>query len=150
MYEGGIRIPFIAKWKNVIPEGVENSEQIAFWDILPTFAEIVNYPGKIKTDGISILPLLLREKKLNADRYFYWDYGHAREIYSQAVRYKYYKGIFQSGKGGKSFMLYNLENDPGETKDISSENPEMVKKIKMMMKESYIYSEQFDISQYLL
>ncbi|HCY40742.1 MAG TPA: N-acetylgalactosamine 6-sulfate sulfatase [Prolixibacteraceae bacterium] len=144
LYEGGIRIPFIAKWKNKISEGVVNNEPIAFWDIMPTFANIIDYPKLIKTDGISFFSLLKGEKQKQTDRPFYWDYGHARETYSQAVRYLDYKGIRKFQKGIKTFELYDLKNDSGETKNISSEKPEIVRTIQKIMEKAYDYSDKYD------
>lgn len=148
LYEGGIRIPFIVKWKDVIPKGVVNDMPIAFWDIMPTFADIIGYPSQIKTDGISFWPSLLGENVLLSGRVLYWDYGHVRGTYSRAIRYGDYKGIQYFTEKGRSFELYNLKDDPGEETDISAEKPQILPIIQNLMDEQYEYSEKFNTSQY--
>lgn len=147
-YEGGIRIPFIVKWKNVIPDSSKNDKIIAFWDIMPTLAEIIDFPGKIETDGVSILPDLTGGKG-EEHKYLYWDYGHVRDTYSQAVRCGDFKGIQQFSKGIKTFELYNLRNDISESRNISSEAPEIVKEFQSFMSESYNFSNDYDISKHI-
>ncbi len=147
-YEGGIRIPFIVKWKNMIPNSSKNDKIIAFWDIMPTFADIIDYPGKIETDGVSFLPILTGGK-VEEHKFLYWDYGHVRETYSQTVRYGDYKGIQQFSKGAVRFELFNLQNDIQESKNIALDFPVIVKTIQSFMKESYTFSNVYDISEHL-
>lgn len=142
LYEGGIRIPFIAKWKDVIPEGTVNDHPIAFWDILPTFAELIDYPAQIKTDGISILPEL-RGKSSKRHEYLYWDYGHARKTYIQALKYGKYKGINTNVENTNYFELYDLEKDSGEMEDISGEHPELVRQIQSLMQQAHTPTEDY-------
>jgi arylsulfatase A-like enzyme len=142
LYEGGIRIPFIAKWKNVIPANTKNDKIIAFYDMLPTFAELLNYPDKIKSDGISVLTDLKGEQGKN-HKYLYWDYGHVRNTYKQALRYNQYKAVRIINEEKSTIELYNLENDPGETNDIASKNPGVVNNIKKMLNEAYEYTNDY-------
>lgn len=67
-HEGGIRIPFIVRWPGHIASGTTNDHQLAFYDILPTFCELIGdkkFPGKNKDhfDGISFVPTLLGNDK---------------------------------------------------------------------------------------
>ena len=141
-YEGGIRIPFIARWKNVIPEGVENDKVIAFWDMMPTFADIVNYPGIIKTDGLSFWPDLRGGKGEEHD-YLYWDYGHVRETFMQALRYGKYK-LHSISRGDEiRYELYDLEVDPGESDNLVNKRPEIVEKMKHLMNQAYTFSDDY-------
>lgn len=126
----------------MIKEGIKNDKVIAFWDILPTLADLINYPHKLKTDGISILPDLKGEQG-RQHTYLYWDYGHARNTYKQAIRYGKYKGLkTQIGKE-VHFELYDLKKDRGEKNNIAGSNPEIVEKIKQMMQEAYEYSPDY-------
>jgi arylsulfatase A-like enzyme len=139
LYEGGIRVPFIARWKNVIPEGRINNKAIAFWDVMPTFAHLVDYPVKFKTNGLSFWPDLQGEQG-EEHEYLYWDYGHVRETYLQAVRYNHYKLLNLHKDGKNSYELYNLETDLEESNNIINDNPEIVDMMKKMMIDAYHYT----------
>ena len=141
-YEGGIRVPFIARWKGQIPAGVTNDKMIAFWDMLPTFADIIDYPDPLKTDGLSMLPDLLGSAG-QQHQYLYWDYGHVRDTYSQALRYGDYK-ILSIVKGDdKRYELYGLREDIGETRDIASKHPDVLDSMKQMLNKAYSYTDNY-------
>ncbi len=134
--EGGIRIPFIARWKNVIPAGTTNDKLIAFWDMLPTFAELVHYPTQFATDGLSFLADLKGKTGPKHD-YLYWDYGHVRPTFKQAVRVGQYKAIHIEKDGKSTFELYDLNVDLGETQNIADSHPEVVARVKRILQEAY-------------
>ena len=58
LYEGGIRVPTLARWPDRIPPGSETDHVSAFWDILPTACELADIPVPGDIDGISYLPAL--------------------------------------------------------------------------------------------
>lgn len=142
LYEGGIRVPFIARWPGKIPSGRVSDQVLTFWDILPTLAEIARLPVPSKIDGISMLPALLGKKQESHD-YLYWDYGHVRRVFKQALRAGDWKGL-RVGVGSP-LELYNLKKDPGETKDVAAEHPEVVKKIESLMKEARAEAKDYPI-----
>jgi arylsulfatase A-like enzyme len=126
LYDGGIRAPFLARWSGTIAKGTTSNHISAFWDMMPTFCEIagIETPGKI--DGISMLPTLMGEKKNQRQHeYLYWQYGR------KAVRLGKWKGV-----KGKGIELYDIEADIGETKNLSKENPDVVKRIAECMAEA--------------
>lgn len=139
LYEGGIRIPMIARWPGKIKPSSESDYTSAFWDFLPTFAELlgINPPGDI--DGLSILPALLDQPaKQKKHEHLCWEYNRR-----QAVRMGNWKGI---RKGiNKNIELYNLKHDTGEKNDIANENPEIVARIERIMKEGKTKSELFPL-----
>ena len=135
MTEGGIRVPFIASWPGKIPEGKISNEIIAFQDMMPTFADIAGAKVAEKIDGISVVDALLGRKQTQQHKYLYWDYGHCRNRYDQAVRIGKWKGI-RLGQGGK-IQLYNLENDIGEKNDLADTYPQIVHEIESIMKTAY-------------
>ncbi|MBN2132335.1 MAG: arylsulfatase, partial [Sedimentisphaerales bacterium] len=93
LYEGGIRVPFIARWPGRIPAGKTSDEILAFWDILPTFTELAGLPVPETIDGISMLPALLGQPQTRNHEYLYWDYGHVRETFKQALRIGHWKAV---------------------------------------------------------
>src|SRR5258705_5736822 len=90
LYEGGIRVPFIAYWKGKIVPGTREQPG-AVWDIYPTFLELAGRPATQNIDGISILPTLTRKGKQKEHEYFYWEFHENNG--RQAVRWKNWKGI---------------------------------------------------------
>jgi arylsulfatase A-like enzyme len=144
MYEGGIRVPFIAKWKKIIAAGSSCDEIIAFWDMMPTLADIIQYPIELKTDGISFLPLLSGDQ--NAKRkhdFLYWDYGHVRDVYMQGVRFGNYKGIVLHENNQVTYEVYDLSKDPDEKVNIADQNPELVVKTKELVKHAFKYDARY-------
>lgn len=143
LYEGGIRVPFIASWPGEIHHGSVSGEIIAFWDLLPTFAEIAGADAPVPIDGISIVNAL-KGRGLNVKRdYLYWDYGHTRRRYDQAVRMGEWKGI-RFGQGSP-LNLYNLELDIGETKDVAAAHPDIVSRIEGILERAVVPSDRYPI-----
>ena len=142
LYEGGIRVPFIARWKKSIPAGAVNDKMIAFWDMLPSFADIIGHPAELKTDGLSIFPALKGQKGKEHD-FLYWDYGHVRPTFKQAIRHENYKGISITSESQRSFELYDLEEDPGEEKNIAEKLPEVVAGLRRMMEKAYVPNDDY-------
>jgi arylsulfatase A-like enzyme len=130
MYEGGIRAPMIARWPGKIKPGVVSDQVWAFWDFLPTAAEIAGLKAPGKTDGISILPTLLGQKQTNQHEFLYWEFHEKGS--KQAVRIGDWKAIRIAI--GKPLELYDLKADPGETRDVAMEHPDVIAKIEEYLK----------------
>jgi arylsulfatase A-like enzyme len=130
MYEGGIRVPLIVRWPGHIKAGSIANEPFAFWDFLPTFAQIANakVPGKI--DGISMLPTLLGQTQTNHHDFLYWEF-HERG-FQQAVRMGNWKAV-RLGPG-QPLELYNLKTDMSEKENVAQAHPEVVKAIEDYLK----------------
>lgn len=79
--EGGIRVPFVARWPDVIPAKRTSDEIIAFQDIMPTFAELAGVKTPTNIDGISVVRALKGGKLHQPRKFLYWDYGHCRRRY---------------------------------------------------------------------
>jgi len=141
--EGGIRVPFIARWPQHVPAGKTSDEIIAFQDMLPTFAELAGTDVPKNIDGISVVNALMGKNQQKKHPFLYWDYGHCRERYDQAVRMGNWKGI-RLGKGSP-IQLYNLENDIGEENNVAEKNPEVVKEIESIMKSAFVPSDRYKI-----
>ena len=121
LYEGGIRVPMIVRWHGKIKPGTVSSQSWAFWDFLPTAAELAGaeFPGNI--DGISMVPVLLGKPQREHD-YLYWEFR--RRGFHQALRMDKWKAVRHNPDD--EIELYNLEDDIGEQHNIAGENKEIV------------------------
>jgi arylsulfatase A-like enzyme len=142
LYEGGIRVPMIAKWKGKIKSGSTSDHISAFWDIFPTVAEMVDHKVEENIDGISLLPTLLGKGDQKKHGHLYWEF-HERGG-RQAIRQGDWKLVkYNVNKNGK-YQLYNLKIDPGETNDIASQHDsklaELVEILESSRTESEVYS----------
>lgn len=126
LYEGGLRIPFVARWPGKIAPG-RTSEFLGYFpDILPTIAEVTGATAPADTDGLSIVPELVGEsvagRKQAQHEYLYWEIGGWT-----AIR----QGTWRAVKPNKSpkWELYDLATDPSESKDLASTRPEVLAKL---------------------
>ena len=136
LYEGGIRVPLIARWPGRIKAGSTSAHVSANWDFWATFAELVGGPPPADTDGLSMLPTLLGRGGQRTHDSLYWEF-HARGA-SQAVRMGRWKGIRNEivKRPDAAIELYDLEADPGETTNLAASNPAVVRRIEALMRSS--------------
>lgn len=141
--EGGIREPVIANWQGKIKAGQTSDYVGAFWDFLPTFAELVEQSLPFRSDGISVLPVLLNKGKQKQHDFLYWEFHE--DGGRQAVRMGNWKGIREKVmKTPESpIALYDLSKDPKESADLAGKYPEIVKKIKEIMLRSHVEEKNF-------
>lgn len=144
LYEGGIRVPLIAHWPGVIDAGRISDHPSAFWDFLPTAAEIASVPTPEGIHGLSFLPTLQGEGEQATHDFLYWELnarGGRRAIRMgdwKAVEYR-----VNLGERRGPIELYNLSDDIGESLDLAAEHPELVTKLTAMMDEAREPSEIF-------
>ncbi len=125
LYEGGIRVPMIARWPGRIEAGTESSHVSGFQDFLPTACEVAGVEAPADVDGMSYLPALVGGEQQEHE-YLYWEF-HERDA-KQAIRTGRWKAIRTVNTD--TIELYDLENDLGETNDIAEEYPEAVAKVR--------------------
>jgi uncharacterized sulfatase len=130
LYEGGIRVPFIALWPGRIPAGRTSQHIAYFGDVFATLAEVTNQPVPSGLDSISMLPTLLAQDAQQQHDYLYWEFYEQGS--KQAVRWQNWKAVRMPMLTGKT-ELYNLESDLGEISDIAAEHPEIVRQMEQMM-----------------
>lgn len=143
LYEGGIRVPFIAKWSTKIQPKSKSDLQTAFYDMLPTFADVIGHSVSQKTDGISFLPTLLNNGAVQKKHdYLYWEFAEGNHD-AQALRSGDWKllHIYKTD----SWELYNLAEDIGEENNVITEHPEIVQKLKGYMTEAHIYDSDYPL-----
>ena len=128
LFEGGLRVPCIARWPGQIPRGVTSDAVSCATDWFPTFAEIVGFEPSLDLDGISLLPAL-RGKPSNWSRTLVWKTGAhdllGRKSWS-AVRQGNWKWVSQPGQEAK---LFDLTRDPYETSDCAKEHPRVANRM---------------------
>ncbi len=133
LYEGGIRVPMIASWKGHIPAGKQSNMISAFWDMMPTFAQIIDVDAPENIDGISILPELRGKRQKQQHDYLYWEFHEGQG--KRAVRRGDWKLIELNVRNAKQrkFELYNIATDPSEKNDVAVENRELVDELKQLL-----------------
>ena len=129
MYEGGIRVPFIAWWPGTVKSGTESRHISAFWDFMPTACELAKVSPPKNTDGISYLSTLKGQTQKN-HKYLYWELYEGAE--KQALLKPPYKlvRIRDNAQSDYRYELYNLEEDITESKNISESIPKITTKMK--------------------
>ncbi len=135
LYEGGIRVPLIARWPGRIEPGSTSDHVSAFWDMMPTFADMVGVEAPAGIDGISLLPALLGdEQEQVGHESLYWEY-HGLWNGAQAVRIGDWKGVRLGGHDDPDapIELYDLAADAGETTDLAGEHPDIVAIVREVM-----------------
>ena len=131
VHEAGFRVPMIASWPAKIKSGSTSDHISAFWDVMPTLADIAGVQAPDGSDGISFLPELTGNEQPE-HRYLYWEYPEYGG--QQAVRINNWKGIRKDiKKGNLNIELYNLENDIQEQIDVAEEHPEIVREMEAIM-----------------
>lgn len=129
LYEGGIRVPTIMVWNGKIESNSKSDFMFAFWDYLPTFAEIAGIEPP-KTDGISIVPTLFGQQQEGHD-YLYFEFQELGG--RQCVRKGDWKLIKLNVSTEPIYELYNINDDPTESHDLSDANPEMLNELKTLL-----------------
>jgi uncharacterized sulfatase len=136
LYEGGIRVPLIARWPARIAAG-STSDHVAYsGDVFATLAEAANQPVHNGLDSVSMLPALRgRDEQQRQHDYLYWEFYEQGS--KQAVRWQNWKAIRMPMLTGKT-ELYNLEADLGETRDLAAEHSDIVSQMEQMMDAAHV------------
>lgn len=142
LYEGGIRVPMLAFWDGKIVAGTESDHISAFWDVMPTVAEMAGVDAPKNIDGISFLPTLLGENQPEHN-YLYWEFHEQGG--KKALRKGDWKLVqLQVLNPEKTTVeLYDLSKDIGEENNVAAENPEVVKELLELMDGARTESEVF-------
>jgi arylsulfatase A len=140
MYEGGIRTPAIARWPGRIQAGAVNEQVWAFWDFLPTMAELTKQKAPQGLDGISILPVLL-DGKVREHPPLYWEF-HERG-FDQAARIGDWKAV-RHGLDAP-LELYDLKTDPIEQRDVAKQHSDVAQRFETYLRTARVNSELWPI-----
>ncbi|GAC16458.1 arylsulfatase [Aliiglaciecola lipolytica] len=144
LYDGGIRMPTIARWPTKVPAGKVSDHVSAFWDVLPTLADLVEIEAPKNIDGISFLPTLLAEDGQQQHDSLYWEFHHWNGSHKQAVRiqaeknadWKAIRFFDEKSKEGSPIELYNLTEDPQEQNNLAEQHPDLIAKAEALFESS--------------
>lgn len=148
LYEGGIKVPMIAWWPGKITTGDKTNHISAFWDIMPTYAELAGADVPEDIDGISFLPTLLgNAHKQKEHDFLYWEFHEYGG--KQAVRKGKWKAIRLQVKENPNgpLELYDLQADPKEKINIASQHPDIVRQMEQIMMQAHTKSDVFLFGQ---
>lgn len=149
-FEGGIRVPFIARWPGRVPAGSVVREPFTAIDLVPTVREAIGVaPAEPPVDGRSVLSAIEAKARLTPRPIFHWYDGPGGTQQLQTVRegrwklhlphgYRSMRGR-EPGRGGTpgkydygvriDLSLFDLDTDPGETTDVAAAHPEVVERL---------------------
>ncbi|HEY3322866.1 MAG TPA: sulfatase-like hydrolase/transferase [Planctomycetota bacterium] len=134
LYEGGLRIPFVAYWPGKIEPGRTSTHLGYFPDILPTIAEVTGATAPPDIDGISIVPELIGETAAGHAQkqhdYLYWEIGGWT-----AIRQGDWRAVQPARKA--PWELYDLSQDPSESKNLAAGQPDVLAKLAALAQKAH-------------
>jgi len=124
LHDGGIRVPMIVRWPGTIKPGTTSDLPCAFWDVLPTLADLAGVAPPAGLDGISVAPTLRGRGAQSEHEFLYWEFHEGGS--QQAVRMGPWKAI---RRWNGPIELFDLRTDLAEQHDIAAAHPDIVRKI---------------------
>jgi len=143
LYEGGVRVPMIARWPAHIAAGSASDRVWTFWDFLPTAAELSGAMAPAGLDGISVLPTFLGKGEQKQHDFLYWEF-HERG-FQQAVRMGDWKAVRSAW--GEPLELYDLRTDLAEKHNVAGRHAEIVDRIEEYLKTARTASSRWPIKK---
>lgn len=143
LYEGALRQAALARWPGVVPAARVSDEPWAFWDFLPTAAELAGatIPPECQTDGLSLVSFL-KGGEAPRREFFYWELHEGKPI--QAVRFGDWKAV-KNGPNAK-LELYDLAADPGEKNNLAENQPDVVERATTLLTTSRTASDDWPLT----
>lgn len=136
LYEGGIRVPLIARWPMKIKAGTANDHVGYFGDVMATISELTNQTPPTGLDSISFLPTLLgKTSQQTKHKYIYFEFYEQGS--RQSVRFGNWKAIRQPMLTGK-IELFDLSKDLAEANNVADANPDIVKQAIALIDEAHV------------
>ncbi len=151
MYEGGIRVPCIVRWKGKIAANKTNDRVTGFEDWLPTLLELVGAKAEIPSglDGLSFAPTLFGKKQDERSFLYRESSGYGGQQSIRVGRWKAIRRNLHPGPKAKveptPVELYDLDKDESEATNVAGNFPDVVKQLSTLMQEQHQKSELFPI-----
>lgn len=130
LYEGGVRVPMLARWPDRIPAGSTSDHVSGFQDVLPTLLELTGGQAIEQIDGLSFAPTLLGRGEQAEHDYLYWEHGGKQAVLLVEDNWK----AVRSGldKGDPAIAVYRLDEDPQERENVAAQHPELVRQLEKL------------------
>lgn len=141
-YDGGIRVPFIARWPGKIPAGTTSDHVGYFGDLMATATEVSGGSQPDKLDSVSFVPALLGKPNPPQHEFLYWEFYEQGSF--QALRIGDWKAVVRP-IGGGDVELYNLKNDLDESDDVAAQHPEVIAKAREIFKREHVPSSNWKV-----
>ncbi|MBI1226880.1 MAG: sulfatase-like hydrolase/transferase [Bacteroidetes bacterium] len=137
LWEGGIRIPFIAWWPGKVPAGKTSDLPSVQFDLMATLADLLHLESP-PNDGISMLPTMLGSHVAQAKHPFLY-FEFPERSGQVAIRMGNWKGVKSNMKKDKNaaWEVFDLENDPAETTDLAAQQPDLVQEFETILQREH-------------
>lgn len=145
LYEGGIRVPFIASWPASIKAGQTTDHPSAFWDFLPTVCDLVGKPMPEKIQGISFATTLTGKAEQAKHPYLYWEFHE--QNFKRAIQVGDWKLVQTNVAQPEKTIteLYDLSKDLSETTNLAATNPEKTAELLKLINKARIPNKDFPV-----
>jgi arylsulfatase A-like enzyme len=143
LWDGGIRVPFIARWPGRIKPGTESAHVGYFGDMMATFAEIAGAKPPANIDSISLGPTLLGRGTQTAHEYLYWEFYEGGASQTVLLGHRW-KGL-RLRSPTAPIALYDLTADLGEQTDVAAANPAVVARMAEIMRTAHVDNDHWKI-----
>lgn len=143
VYEGGVRVPFIARCPGSVPAGSVTGHVAVTYDAMPTLLDLAGAPVPAGLDGLSFAPTLQALSGQQTHEYLYWGFpGYGGQ---QALRFGDYKAVRRNLQRNPEapIELYDLAADPGESRDLAPDRPDLVARARELMAAAHRPSPEF-------
>ncbi|MEM9801561.1 MAG: arylsulfatase [Planctomycetota bacterium] len=143
LWEGGIRVPFIAQWPGRFPAGATSDHLVSSLDVTATLLDLIGAAPAAGLDSESFASVLANGTSARPRSPLYWEY---RPFGGQAVRDGRWK-LVRTGlkKGEPKLHLFDLDDDPAESRNVAEENPDVVARLEAFMDRSHVPSVAFPL-----
>ncbi len=142
--DGGIRVPFIARWPGKIKPGTDSTHVGYFGDMMATFAEVAGTKTPAQRDSISIVPTLLGRGSQAKHEYLYWEFYESGV--SQAVLIEGRWKALRLKKATAPIQLFDVVNDIAEKTNVAAKNPAIVARAEKLMKSARFDNEHWKLA----